>query len=128
MAQDDAPASERDYGAEYSDKSFWAKVFKFALKAGREVIRLALTLYYCLQDEDTPKWARTVIVGALGYFIFPADVIPDFVPGAGYTDDLAVLAAAIATVLVHVKAEHRQQAEETMEKRWKEWFGSAGGD
>ncbi len=117
-------SSERDYAGEYSDESFWAKVVAFALKAGREVIRLALTLYYCLQDADTPKWARTVIVGALGYFIFPADIIPDFVPGAGYTDDLAVLVSAVATVLVHIKPEHRRQAEERM----KEWFGDAGGD
>jgi uncharacterized membrane protein YkvA (DUF1232 family) len=124
MAPDDAGASERDYGAEYSDESFWAKVVAFALKAGREVIRLALTLYNCLQDEETPKWARTVIVGALGYFIFPADVIPDFVPGAGFTDDLAVLMAAVATVMVHIKPEHREQAEERM----KEWFGNADGD
>ena len=124
MSHDDAATPERDYAAEYSEESFWAKVVAFALKAGREVIRLALTLYYCLQDEDTPKWARTVIVGALGYFIFPADVIPDFVPGAGYTDDLAVLVAAVATVLVHIKPEHREQAEERM----KEWFRNAGGD
>ena len=122
--QDEASASERDYAAEYSDESFWAKVVAFALKAGREVIRWSLTLYYCLQDKDTPKWARTVIVGALGYFIFPADVIPDFVPGAGYTDDLAVLVAAVATVLAHIKPEHRGQAEERM----KEWFGNARGD
>ena len=117
-------SSERDYAAEYSDESFWAKVVAFALKAGREVIRLALTLYYGLQDADTPKWARTVIVGALGYFIFPADIIPDFVPGAGYTDDLAVLVAAMAVVLGHINPEHRRQAEERM----KEWFGDAGGD
>ena len=107
----------------YSDESFWAKVRKFALKAGREVILRALILYYCLQDEDTPKWARTVIIGALGYFIFPADIIPDFVPG-GYTDDLVVLVAAVATVLVHIKPEHRRQAEERM----KEWFGNAVGN
>lgn len=124
MVHDDAAASERDYAAEYSDESFRAKVVAFALKAGRQVIRLALTLYYCLQDEDTPKWARTVIVGALGYFVFPADIIPDFVPGAGYSDDLAVLVAAVASVLVHIKPEHRRQAEERM----KEWFGHAGGD
>ena len=128
VAPDDAAASERDYAAEYSDESFWDKVFKFALKAGREVILRALILYYCLQDEDTPKWAKTVIVGALGYFIFPADVIPDFVPGAGYTDDLAVLVAAVATVLVHIKPEHRRQAEEMIKEKMKEWFGNAGGD
>ena len=50
------------------------------IKAGKEVIEKALILYYCLQDDDTPAWAKTTIIGALGYFISPIDAIPDLVP------------------------------------------------
>ncbi len=81
-------------------------------------MRRALVLYYCLKDDDTPAWARGVIVGALGYLILPTDTVPDPLPG-GLVDDLAVLAAAFALVLVHIKPEHRRAAEEKM----KEWFG-----
>ncbi len=123
----------RDYGAEYNDGSFWAKLKELAAKAGRggvkggkkigkggkKIFYMALVLYYCLKDPDTPAWARGVIIGALGYLIFPADAVPDFLPG-GQVDDLAVLAAAVAVVLVHIKPEHRRAAEEKME----EWFGS----
>ena len=39
------------------------------------------------------------IVGALGYFILPIDLVPDFIAGLGYTDDLAV----IAILMKHLK-------------------------
>jgi uncharacterized membrane protein YkvA (DUF1232 family) len=41
-------------------------------------------------------------------------------PVIGYTDDLAVLAAAFLTVAAHVKPEHRQRADETIQT----WFGT----
>lgn len=65
-------------------------------KAGREAIKLVLTLLYCLQDDDTPAWARAIIIGALLYFITPVDAVPDVMPG-GYADDLAVLGGGAGT-------------------------------
>ena len=82
--------------SEYSDSSFWDKVKKFALTAGKEVIEKALWLYYAAQRPETPKWAKTAIYGALAYFISPIDAIPDITPLVGFTDDLGALAAAIA--------------------------------
>jgi len=108
----------KDNGSNYSDKSFWQKVAEFAVQAGKEVIEKALVLYYCMQDSDTPPWAKTVIVGALAYFILPADAVPDFLPG-GFVDDLGALAAALMIVTVHIKPEHWGQVQEKM----KEWFG-----
>lgn len=35
---------------------------------------------------------KATIIGALGYFICPLDVISDVIPVAGYTDDAGVLA------------------------------------
>jgi uncharacterized membrane protein YkvA (DUF1232 family) len=106
-----------NYSKEYSDESFWTKISKyakFAKKAGSELILTALTLYYCAMDSDTPKWAKTVIIGALGYFIMLLDVIPDFTPIIGYTDDLGMLTLALATVALKVKPEHRQKAKEKL--------------
>jgi uncharacterized membrane protein YkvA (DUF1232 family) len=51
-----------------------------------------------------------VLVGALAYFVLPADVIPDILPVVGYTDDAAVLAAAIKLVASHVTPAHREAA------------------
>jgi uncharacterized membrane protein YkvA (DUF1232 family) len=79
----------------------------------------ALTLFYCLQDPDTPKWAKATIAGALGYFILPMDLIPDFLPGAGFTDDWGALFAAIGTVAAYIKNEHRLKAA----SQWGRLFG-----
>ena len=117
--RDDAsPSAEPNYDAAYSRKSFRGKLVGFAPAAGKKVIRGALVLYRCLRDPDTPKWARARIIGALGYFIFPLDAIPDVVPIAGFSDDLGVLALALATVALHIKPEHKQKAEEKL----KTWF------
>lgn len=112
-----------DYSAEYSDKSFWEKVKGFAVSAGKQVIEKALVLYYCLQDPDTPAWARAVIIGALGYFIVPLDAVPDPTPIIGFVDDLGALAAALAIVAVHIKPEHWEKARNKV----KEWFGEGEG-
>jgi uncharacterized membrane protein YkvA (DUF1232 family) len=114
----------QDYARKYSDKSLWEKVRGFAVKAGREVIEKTLVLYYCFQDSDTPKWAKTVITGALGYFIVPLDAIPDITPIVGFTDDLGALAMALGIVAVHVKQLHYQQASEKL----KQWFGDESRD
>ncbi|MCC3410327.1 MULTISPECIES: DUF1232 domain-containing protein [unclassified Microcoleus] len=104
---------------DYSDESFWAKLKKFALSAGREVVEKALTLYYTAQNPNVPAWAKTVVVGALTYFISPVDAIPDILVGVGFTDDLGVLLAAIATVSVYINAETKAQAQQKMS----DWFG-----
>jgi uncharacterized membrane protein YkvA (DUF1232 family) len=112
-------SSEPDYQEAYSRESFREKLAAFAPAAGKEVIRKALTLYRCLRDPATPNWARARIVGALGYFIFPLDAIPDAIPIGGFSDDLGVLALALATVVGHIKPEHKRQAEEKLST----WFG-----
>lgn len=104
---------------EYSDESFWDKVVSFSKSAGKEVIEKALQLYYALQAPETPLWAKSVIVGALGYFISPIDAILDFTPIIGYVDDLGVLVAAIATVGTYITADIKAKAE----CKLKEWFG-----
>lgn len=69
-----------------------------------------LAAYYCAMDRATPAYVRAVLLGALAYFIMPADVVPDIVAIVGFTDDAAVLAAAIAAVRAHFRPEHRARA------------------
>ncbi len=56
----------------YSEESFWDKTARHAEAAGYEVIEKAPWLYYAAQKPTTPAWARTVVYGALGYFILPS--------------------------------------------------------
>lgn len=94
----------------YSAPRLWRTLRKAALSAGRKTLTTALTLFYCLQDRDTPTWAKGVIVGALGYLVLPADLIPDIIPGAGFGDDWGALVAALGTVAAYIKDEHKSKA------------------
>ncbi len=83
--------SDHAYSSYYSEASLWNKILKYGRKAGISVIYAGLLLYYLLQKEDLPLQVKAAIIGALGYFILPIDVLPDIIVGLGYTDDLAVL-------------------------------------
>ncbi|KAA0581892.1 DUF1232 domain-containing protein [Azospirillum sp. B21] len=107
------------FAPDYSEGSFWDKIKNYASSAGRDAILMALKLYYCLQSPKTPAWAKSVVIGALGYFISPIDAIPDLLPVIGYSDDIGVLAAAIAAVAAHIDDEIVAKAEEQLRR----WFG-----
>src|SRR5689334_742367 len=84
-----APALE--FAGEYSAERFHEKLARHAKRAGSQVVEKALWLYYAAEDPQSPKWAKGIILGALGYFIVPFDGVPDLLLGVGYTDDLGVL-------------------------------------
>lgn len=100
----------------YSAPRLWRTLKKATLTAGRKTLLTALILFYCLQDRDTPTWAKGVIIGALGYLVLPTDLIPDIIPGAGYGDDWGALVAALGTVAAYVKDEHKIKATAQMER------------
>ncbi|MCX0419278.1 YkvA family protein [Clostridium perfringens] len=60
-----------------------------------------------------------MIIGALGYFIFPIDFLPDIAPIVGYTDDLGLLIPALGAVAFYIDDEVKEQAK----KKLKDWFG-----
>lgn len=105
------------YEKEYSESSLWTKIKNVAKKAGKEVIYNALLLYYALQSEKVSAKEKAMIIGALGYFILPIDLIPDVIPVVGYSDDLAVLIAVIK-MLTCVDDEVKDQARAKLA----EWF------
>lgn len=105
--------------APFSEQHFWQKLTDFAVYAGREVVEKALMLFYAAQRPETPLWAKTVIYSALAYFILPADMVPDFIPMAGYADDLTTLATALGAVALCITPEVQTAAKQTV----KTWFG-----
>ena len=71
--------------------------------------------YYCALDSKTPAASRGVLLAALAYFVLPVDVIPDFVVGLGFTDDIAVLMAAFSAVRNNIRPEHYEKARDILE-------------
>lgn len=113
------PKHIEKYQDRYNEQDFTAKITKAAKKAGIKVIYLALLLYYVLKSPKVKMADKGKIWGALGYFILPIDFIPDFIPVAGYTDDLAALLWAFYAVAKNVTPEIETQAK----KKLHDWFG-----
>ena len=107
------------YQQHYDENDFWEKLRRFARKAGIKVCYAALLLYYVLKSPMTTSKDRAKIIGALGYFILPIDLLPDFIPVAGYTDDLAALVWGVYCVIKSITPEVKARAAEKLH----EWFG-----
>lgn len=88
-----------------------ARFLGFLRKAGKKVhfIPKLLALYYCLQDKDTPRFVKLVLMGAIGYVIVPFDVLPDIIPFGGWMDDAAVIAMALHFAGTYIKPEHKKK-------------------
>lgn len=109
----------KKYAQAFSELKLFEKIKQFAKAAGIKVIYGALILFYTLQEHATPKLAKSIIIGALGYFILPTDFIPDFLPIVGFSDDLTALIAALVAVALYVTQEIKFKAKDRLHV----WFG-----
>ncbi|HYD67897.1 YkvA family protein [Azospirillum sp.] len=75
-----------------------------------------LAAFYCATDPATPAGAKAILLGALAYFVLPFDGVPDWLLIAGFTDDAAVLMAAIQAVRVNLRPEHYDKARAALEE------------
>ena len=104
------PQDIAQYQEHYSESGLFAKIGKVCKKAGIKSIYYVLLLYYVLIDENTSLKDKGIIIGALGYFILPVDLIPDFIPVAGFTDDIAALTACLHSVKANITPAVRKKA------------------
>ena len=116
--------SEQSAGFEQADRlaqdrdsvrrQFWIKFKRVVAKL--PFAEDLLAAYYCAFDRETPRHVQVALLGALAYFILPFDFVPDMLPILGFTDDAAVLAAAIRTVANNITPEHRQAARAALKR------------
>jgi len=95
-------------------RSFWGKTRRVAAQIPFAADLLAA--YYCAFDRATPLQVKATLVAAIAYFVLPIDAIPDVLPVLGFTDDAAVLAAAIKLVASSIRPEHRDAARNALAK------------
>ena len=98
------------YGSSYSEDGLWDKISNNIKKAGAGLIYKVMQLFYVAKNPNVPMKIRAAMIAPLGYFISPVDLIPDLAPVVGYTDDAAVIAAAIAFAHMYIDDDVRQQA------------------
>lgn len=105
----------KEYTGQYSEAKFLEKIYRFAQAIGKELLLQALLLKMVLEKEDVPVNMKLAIIGALGYLICPVDVIPNFIPVAGFTDDAAAIAAAYKMIQMYITEEDKELAKKELD-------------
>ncbi|BEV35678.1 DUF1232 domain-containing protein [Synechococcus sp. M16CYN] len=102
-------------GSEIIDEGIFRNLLR---RAGRQLAIPALEAMELLLGYDTPTQVRLTMLTALSYLLLPADLVPDILPVAGFSDDLVVLTTVIGLWNHHVTPEIRSRAQ----RRLNQWF------
>ena len=65
---------------------------------GRLILRLML-------DRRVPIWSKLIIPGGIIYLISPFDIIPDFLIGLGWLDDIFAIVATTVLFLLSIPSD-----------------------
>ena len=119
MTKKDEPKKEF-YEAEVIDSSVIDEdVFKkLLIKAGRSIAQPAIEAFELMIDVSTPSQARISMLAALTYLLMPLDLMPDFIPVAGFSDDLVALTAVISLWRNHMTPQIKSRARQRLDR----WF------
>lgn len=118
MEENKTPQNIEQYQEHYSESGLFNKIGNVCKKAGMKAIYYVLLLYYVLIDENTPLKHKGMIIGALGYFILPVDLIPDLLPGIGFADDIAALTACLKAIHDNITPSVKKKAMQKLT----DWF------
>lgn len=100
----------KKYANYFSENKFRKKLGSLSGKLGSNMLYYLLVLYEMMLDKSIPVKTRMLFVAALGYFILPTDLISDFLPALGYTDDLAFLTYAVSSATDYMTPEVKEKA------------------
>lgn len=99
-----------DYIKHYSESDLHIKLKKTSGSLSKQLLYYVLVLYYLVADKNIPAKVRMVFIAALGYFILPTDLVTDFLPVIGFTDDIAFLTYAISNATAYITPEILEKA------------------
>ncbi len=104
------------YEKYYDENNFLTKLRKLVFRLGEEVVIHVLMLWFLLLSGKVPLKTRLLIMAALGYLVMPADLVSDFIPALGFTDDVAFLTYAFNQTSRYMDESIRKKAVEKLQK------------
>lgn len=101
---------------EEQERSVRAKFWPTLKRAIRRIpfSRDLVAAFYCALDPQTPLRVRGILLAALAYFVMPLDMLPDMFALIGFSDDIAVLSAAITLINRHITERHYEAADQAL--------------
>ncbi len=108
----------KKYEKEFQIKKFLTFIESRLEVLGVQLVYSALLLYNALIWGQAPTWAKTIILGTLGYLLSPLDTIPDLTPFIGFTDDIGILAMGLVLLAAYIDDDIKAKAR----KKVYDWF------
>ncbi len=91
-------------------------ILKILIRAGRSIAKPALEVLEMAIDPLTPTNVRISLIASLAYLIMPLDLLPDFMPVVGFSDDFVALTAVLSIWSKYMTPAIRIRAEEKLNK------------
>ncbi len=118
MIKNSYKTNQNIYEAEVIDSSTIDSniILKILIKAGRSIAKPALEVLEMAIDPLTPTNVRISLIASLAYLIMPLDLLPDFMPVIGFSDDFVALTAVLSIWSKYMTPAIRIRAEEKLNK------------
>lgn len=113
---EDITANLNLYEKYFSESELWQKVGNFGKSLGATVLYPVFLLFNLLKSGDINLKEKAMIIGTLGYFILPVDLLPDALVGVGYADDAAALTAAVTALASCITEDIQNESKEQLRK------------
>ncbi len=104
------------YEKYFSESQLWDKLKQFGKAIGATILYPVLLLFMLLKSGDVNLKEKAMIIGTLGYFILPVDLLPDALVGIGYTDDAMALTATLTALASCITEEMQQEAKQKLKE------------
>ena len=112
---EDITANLKIYEKYFSESELWQKIGKFGKSIGATILYPVFLLFYLLKSGEVNLKEKAMIIGTLGYFILPLDLLPDTLP-FGLSDDELSLMAAISALASCFTIDIQNEAKEQLRK------------
>ena len=100
------------------------------LELKEKITRIAMdipALFLAIKDKETPIVAKVLAGVTVGYALSPIDILPDFMFGLGYLDELIILPLLIRLTLKYIPKDVLERCREASKGMWedgkpKKWY------
>ena len=118
MIKNSYKSNQKIYEAEVIENSTIDSniILKILIKAGRSIAKPALEILEMAIDPLTPTNVRISLIASLAYLIMPLDLLPDFMPVIGFSDDFVALTAILSIWSKYMTPAIRIRAEKKLNK------------
>ena len=118
MIKNSYKSNQKIYEAEVIESSTLDSniILKILIRAGRSIAKPALEVLEMAIDPLTPTNVRISLIASLAYLIMPLDLLPDFMPVVGFSDDFVALTAVLSIWSKYMPPAIRIRAEEKLNK------------